>query len=108
MDKMDKAEKDIRLDVRYHRNPQYLFRNVAGEAVLVPVGEAALKFNGMASLNETGAFLWNLLEKDHTAKELADALAQHYEVSAEEGMEDSMAFLKLALNHDLIREEEIQ
>ncbi len=91
--------------IYYRRNPQYLFRSIAGETVLVPVGEAALNFNGMASLNETGAFLWNLLEEKRTVEELSAALAKEYELSKEQGREDCEEFLKVSLDHDLIIEE---
>ena len=41
----------------------YLHREVAGNIIVVPVGEASMNFNGMINLNETGAFLWKLFEK---------------------------------------------
>lgn len=39
----------------------FILRNVAGSYVVVPIGEATLDFNGMMSLNETGAFLFGKL-----------------------------------------------
>ena len=37
----------------------FLLRNVAGNNVVVPIGQATLDFNGMMSLNETGAFIFS-------------------------------------------------
>ncbi len=47
----------------------------------VPVGEASRQFHGMIRLNETGAFVWNLLtEKDLTEEALVEALLSKYDV----------------------------
>lgn len=37
---------------------RFVLRKVAGENILVPVGNTALTFNGLVTLNESGAFLW--------------------------------------------------
>ena len=39
----------------------FILRNVSDAYVVVAVGEAAKDFNGMITLNETGAFLWKTL-----------------------------------------------
>ena len=51
------------MDERYRRNPEFILREIAGESILVPTGQAALAFNGLASLNASGVFLWGLLER---------------------------------------------
>lgn len=40
-------------------------RNIAGSEIVVPVGKKALEFNGMVTLNETGAFFLGLLFKGY-------------------------------------------
>ena len=42
----------------------FILREVAGSYLVVAVGEAVKRFNGVINLNETGAFLWRLLEKE--------------------------------------------
>ena len=44
----------------------FILRNVAGSNVVVPVGQATVDFNGMMSLNDTGAFLFDKLTKGIT------------------------------------------
>ena len=39
----------------------FILRNFSDAYVVVAVGEAAKDFNGMITLNETGAFLWKTL-----------------------------------------------
>ena len=41
----------------------FIMRKLATEYMVVAVGDAADDFNGMIQLNETGAFLWERLEK---------------------------------------------
>ena len=36
----------------------FMLREVAGNYVVVAVGEASKKFNGVINLNESGAFIW--------------------------------------------------
>ena len=35
-------------------------RNIAGSEIVVPVGNKAMEFNGMITLNESGGFFWEL------------------------------------------------
>lgn len=46
---------------RWRANDNFVLRTVAGESVLVPVGEVPdVRFaNCMITMNETGAFLWD-------------------------------------------------
>lgn len=41
----------------------FVLRQVADTWVVLPVAEATLDFNGMLTLNETGAVLWRALEQ---------------------------------------------
>ena len=43
----------------------FLLRKVAGDHVVVPVGEAGKVFHGMIRLNDTGAFLWEPVSYTH-------------------------------------------
>ncbi|MCD7864683.1 MAG: PqqD family protein [Clostridiales bacterium] len=81
---------------RFQRNPDYIFRNIVGEAVLVPTGKACQDFNGMATMNGTGVFLWELLEKERTLSELSQCLAEKYDLDVKQCMEDAAEFLKEA------------
>ncbi len=60
----------------------YMLRCVAGQHIVVPVGEAAQRFNGMITLNGTGAFLWNAMQQDTDRCELVDKLLEEYDVDA--------------------------
>ena len=57
----------------------FILREVAGSYLVVAVGNAVKEFGGIVNLNETGAFLWRLLEKSSTEPEMVDALLNEYE-----------------------------
>ena len=59
----------------------FMLRQVAESWVVVPMSNEELDFNGMITLNETGAFLWKRLGKDCTREELIKALMEEYEVT---------------------------
>ncbi len=71
----------------------FVLRQVADTWVVMPLGQMSLDFNGMLTLNETGALLWKALEQGGDADALVNALTAEYDVSAEIAREDVNAFL---------------
>ena len=59
-----------------------LMREVAGQTVVLPMG-GDLDLNMMITLNDTGKFLWQLLEQDTDEDALVNALLAEYDVDAE-------------------------
>lgn len=76
------------------QNPNFLLRQVAGSVVVVPVGPAARRFPGMMRLNESGRFLWELLQSPQTEQSLIEAMVARYEVSTSQAAQDVSAFLE--------------
>lgn len=74
-------------------NPDFILRQVAGTWVAVPVGMTCVSFNGMLSLNDSGAMLWRVLEKGGSREDLAEALTSAYEVDAVTALADADEFL---------------
>ena len=75
------------------RNPDFLIKNVAGKQVLVPVGQAAVSFPGMVTVNDTGKYIWELLETEQTLDSVAEAIACRYDVPLSMALEDAGLFL---------------
>lgn len=57
----------------------FILRNVAGQTIVVPTGDT-LDLNMMITLNGTGHFLWEKLEKEISKEELVNALLGEYDV----------------------------
>ena len=72
----------------------FVLRKVADTWVVLAIGAASVDFNGMLTLNNTGAKLWELIEKGVDREGLADALTAEYEVSKEQALEDVDTFYR--------------
>ena len=75
------------------QNKEFLLRRCADLTLLVPVGETALRFPGMISINETGTLLWDALEQDQTPESLADLLICRFQVDRTGAEADVCLFL---------------
>lgn len=67
---------------------------IAGEHILVPVGAAAAKFNGLITMNEVGRFIFDQLAEDRTLSQLADAITSEYDVDYDTAPRDAEAFVQ--------------
>jgi hypothetical protein len=70
----------------------FVLRKVAETWVVLSIGTTSVNFNGMLTLNNSGAMLFELLEKGSDRDALADALVNKYEVSKEQALVDVDAF----------------
>lgn len=60
-------------------NPDFLLREIGGEAVLVPVGEAGVFENSVISLNDTCQFLWQQFQTPRTVEQVIAEAKKVYE-----------------------------
>lgn len=74
-------------------NGTFTLREVAGEILVIPVGETSLQLNGMIILNPVSKVLWERLEKGATADELLTAVTDLFEVNPKEAEADIAEFL---------------
>lgn len=72
----------------------FVVRKIANQYMAVPVGSRAKELHGMIGLNETAAFLWELLKEDRTEEELAKLLYDEYEISEECALKTVQKFCK--------------
>lgn len=70
----------------------FLLRQVAGQTVVLPCGDD-LDLNMMINLNDTGAFLWQLLQEETDEAALVRALLAEYEVDEETAKAAVAAFV---------------
>ena len=71
-----------------------ILRKIADTYVIVAVGDAARNFNGMITLNETGAFLWEGICAGDDEQALVQKLMQNYEIDEQTAKNDVAAFVK--------------
>ena len=78
----------------------FILREVAGDTIAMPGGD--LELNGMITLNETGAFLWKLLETETTEEELTDAIMKQYGVDEETAKSAVHNFVEKLKEHEFL------
>ena len=79
----------------------FVLRTVAGETVALPTG-GTTDMDMMITLNDTGRFLWECLQKDTDENALVEALLGEYEVSREVAVEAVAAFVAQLKEHDFL------
>ncbi len=85
-------------------NGKFVKREVLGDIILVPVGQTALEFSGMITVNEVGLFIWNLLEQGAEEEQIVAAMTEEYEVEPETAREDYKAFLQTLIQNHFVSE----
>ncbi|MBG0860699.1 MAG: PqqD family protein [Bacteroidales bacterium] len=68
-------------------------RKTGHEYVLVPVVDNIADMNSVYTLNETGAFLWELIDGKRTVKDLIDSLIIEYDVDRDKASREVISFL---------------
>ena len=66
----------------YKLKEGFILRNIAGENIIIPSGDD-LDLNMMITVNETGAFLWEHLNRGAEEDELVAAILEEYDTDEE-------------------------
>lgn len=82
----------------------FMLRSVGGRHVVVAIGKASEEFNGLITLNESGAFLWKQLQNGTTYEDMLKAMLEEYEVDEETARAGIDTFLETARNANLLEE----
>lgn len=80
----------------------FLLRKISDSYIVVPVGDAVVDFSGLINLNETGALLFETMQKGCDEEELVKILLEKYDVSEEIARADVKAFVKKAKEADIL------
>ena len=67
----------------YRRNPNMVFREIAGELILVPIQRNAADTDSIFVLNETGAILWKLIDGTSSLNDIITGMLDEFEVDRE-------------------------
>lgn len=72
----------------------FVVRKIGSKYYAVSAARAA-EGGGMIALNETGAFIWELMQEETDAETVAKALAAKYEIEFELALRDTETYLKM-------------
>ncbi|HHZ06626.1 MAG TPA: PqqD family protein [Clostridiales bacterium] len=80
----------------------YLLREIAGESVIIPIGDNIADFCGIISANTSAVFLWKMLVVGTTRDDMVKALENHFEISKDVAAADVYDFLQQLLNREML------
>lgn len=79
-----------------------ILRKIAGETILVPVGEDAVRVNGLITVNEVGALICEQLKEERTVDALVAAVTAQFDVDAQTVRADIASFIHTLEENDLL------
>ena len=89
---------------RYQRNPNFVFRRIVDEAVLVPIHGDVADMECIYTLSDVGAFVWSRMETAATTHELQAAVLEEYSAEPAAVASDLEAFLREMLSIGAVHE----
>ena len=72
---------------------EFMIRRIQDDIVAIPMGETALKFNGMILLNDVSNVIWECLTAGTDVPGIVGAVTEKFDVSPEEAETDILEFL---------------
>lgn len=69
----------------------FVSNEVADKIVAVAVGDDLQKFNGFIKMNDTGAYIFNMLKNDVTEEEIVAAMKKDYSDATEEEIRETVS-----------------
>ncbi len=72
----------------------FIIRKIGNQIMAVPTGSRTSNMHGMIALTESGALLWEALEKGAEIKDLVNILTENYEVDEDVASADTQAFIE--------------
>lgn len=81
------------LSARFVRDPDFVFRRIADEVILVPVRRNMGDLESIYSLNETAARVWELFDGQRTLGDILDVLVAEFEVAPDTAEADLRSLL---------------
>ena len=87
---------------KIRRRDGYVLREIMGEYLLIPVSMRDGASSQVATLNEGGKFLWELLERERSIDELVEEMTREYDVSTDEARTDILEFVNHLKENSLL------
>lgn len=86
---------------RYCRSDRIVFRQIAGEGILVPVSSQVADLRSIYRLSTTAAAIWSRLDGSRTAGEIVDQIASEFDGVRDEVACDVEDFISMLLSEGL-------
>lgn len=81
---------------------EFILREIAGDTILIPVGESALKINGMITLDPVAALIWQSLEAGMDDDAIVARILENFDVAEDVARADFGDFITQLRNADMV------
>lgn len=75
------------------RSDSIVTRKTGDEYVLVPLANNIADMDSVYTLNETGAFIWELIDGKRRVEDLIEAVIEEYDTDKETATSDVLSFI---------------
>ena len=75
------------------RSDRVVVRRINDECLLIPLTDDIADMDSLYRLNETGAFIWELIDGKRDIKEITSRVAEEFDVDQREAEKDILLFL---------------
>jgi len=75
-------------------SPRVVFRRIDEECLLIPITDNIADMDSLYRLNDTGAFIWELIDGKRDIKDITARMAEEFDVDLAEAEKDIMLFLE--------------
>lgn len=82
----------------------FSIRKILDETVIIPTGKAGHCLSGLISVNETGEYLFELLQAEQTMESLVTEMLEEFEVEKETAEADVKAFVNVLIENGMLEE----
>jgi hypothetical protein len=83
----------------------FLLREIVGDFVVVPVGQAVAEFNGLLTLSESSALIWRKLETGATMGQLVTMICSEYNIDEKTAEADITEFVEAMIARGFVYNE---
>jgi hypothetical protein len=86
----------------FSHSPGIVTRKTGDEYVLIPVANNIADMNSVYTLNETGAFIWELIDGKRNVEVIINAVTKEYDINYDSASKDVFSFINNMSNYLII------
>ncbi len=94
----------MNLEAIYRRDQSFVFRDIAGETILVPIRQHVGDLDDVFRLNTVASFTWNHLDGRRNLSAITQLIVEAFDVTAEIAEADLMEFMSQLIEIGAVRE----
>lgn len=84
-------------------SPDIVTKKTGNEYVLVPLANNIADMNRLFTLNETGAFIWELIDGRKNVGEIVAEFTEEFDIDHETATKDILSFIENMSNYLIIK-----